>query len=530
MGILDRIRDRFAGAGLILGEQSKLRQEDGDASSWGYTTLFGDYTLRTSHVDYELARQLYRNENDNYKLGAWPAKPVVNTIAGFMGAPTFSHKLGDEVIDGVLNEGINEWTSPFLQLNRNAARDGDVFARIEIRPNRFDRDDVDFQPRLIPPEYVQPPDFDPITGEMREIIIRYPVVERTRDGKRMRKNPTYYIVETITPTTRTLEIDGTAPRGAQDDLTRRMKEEEDDNAWGFIPIVHFKNDAEEQAVYGMSDLEPIEPFMRAYHDAFLFALQGAKSIARPKMAFNLADIDTFLKRNFTPDEIKSGRLRYMNKEMFMLQRDTNGAGADSVEFIVADTGLAGVASLLEFLFYCIVDVSQTPEFAFGTAVASSKASVSEQMPVLGRNIRRKRGELEDPFTEFASMYLAMQAQVGMAKPATYRTKIEWDEVNPKDDADVATTISNLFNAMAVALDADLISLDAAVETCREFVPSMLKFIDPQSPEDEKRRIIETAAFRQQLENQTADANAPEPPELRIRRLPGGRDIPAGAAL
>lgn len=517
MGILERLRNRY-GLVPIIGESSQLRQED-TWDTYGLSTMFGDYSLRTSHVDYDLARQLYRNENDNYKLGAWPAKPVVNTTAGFMGAPRFQHRAQDDVVQGVLNEGINEWDTPFLQVNRNCSRDGDVYARIEIRPNRFDRNDVDFQLRLIPPEWVLPPDHDPLTGELREVIIRYPVVQRTRDGKRMRKNPTYHIVETLTPTERTLEVEGNAPQGVADDIRKRAEEEANDNSWGFIPIVHFRNDAEEQAVYGMSDLEPIEPFMKAYHDAFLFALQGAKAIARPKMAFNLADVDAFLKRNFSADEIRSGRLKYMNKELFMLQRDTNGGGSDTVEFIVADTGLSGVATLLEFLFYCIVDVSQTPEFAFGTAVSSSKASVSEQMPVLGRNIRRKRGELEEPYSEIGSMYLAMQAQVGMSKPETYRVKLDWDEVNPKDDSDVATTIKTLFDAMAVGLDANIISLDAVIDTCREFVPSMLPFIDPQSEDDEQRRMIATAAFRDRLANSDFDENAPPSPEDRIRRLP-----------
>ena len=45
------------------------------------------YQLDSSQVDYELARQLYQNDNDDYKLGAPFVRPIINSTVGFMGVP-----------------------------------------------------------------------------------------------------------------------------------------------------------------------------------------------------------------------------------------------------------------------------------------------------------------------------------------------------------------------------------------------------------------------------------------------------------
>jgi len=73
-----------------IGEISKLRQNI--FGQFG-TILTGrwnvPYVLNSSRVDYKLARQLYHNTHDDYKLGAGFTKPIINTLAGFMGVPRF---------------------------------------------------------------------------------------------------------------------------------------------------------------------------------------------------------------------------------------------------------------------------------------------------------------------------------------------------------------------------------------------------------------------------------------------------------
>jgi len=436
------------------------------------------YQLDSSRVDYDLARQLYRNSHEKYKLGAAFARPVVNSVAGFVGAPHFTHR--DPDADIALEAFVAAEASRLIRSIRNAVRDGDVFVRVVYDDDPLEPGRKRFALRLLPPEWVTPIR-DPITGGLQEVVIRYPVEQRDADGRVIGH---YHLVETIRNDARTLEADSRAPA----DVRERLAGESKENPWGLIPVVHVRNEPEEYAVWGASELEPLEPFMRAYHDVMLYAVQGARMFARPKVRFNLQDVDGFLARNFSEPEIESGRLRFGDKEIFLL---TEG---EDVAFITADSGLASITTLLKFLFYCIVDVSETPEFAFGTAVQSSKASVSEQMVPFARKIRRKRGQFEEPFQEIAGKFLAMWAQVENRRLETYRAAIDWEEIQPRDDAAIAQTVATLVNGLVQAVDGGLMSLDAASEFLREFVPSMLPWVDPDADDDERRRVTRSLAM------------------------------------
>lgn len=460
-----------------IGEISVLRRN----ISWGFSFTI-PYTLDSSRVDYKLARELYRNTADKYKLGAGFAKPIINTTAGFMGAPHFTHT--DPEADKALEEEMSRWVGKILRINRNTLRDGDVFARIARIPNRFNPNEETFGLLLIPPEWVTPI-IDPLTGEWQELIIRHPVIVHDKEGRKVNE---YSIIERITTRSREIEADSKAP------VEVRQKNRTEDNPWGFIPVVHFKNEAEENQLYGTSDLEAVEPFMKAYHDTMLFAVQGSKLFSRPKAKFSLKDVNKFLNDNFSEEEIKAGKLKFADKEIFLLQE------GDDASFITADSGLAGITTLLKFIYFCIVDVSETPEFAFGTAVQSSKASVSEQMVPLSRKIRRKRGMFEEYYGELASMYLAMWSKVENVKLETYRVDVGWEELSPKNDAEVATTIKTLIEGLTTGIETGLLSIDAAAEFLREFVPSMLPWVDPDADDDERRRVAKSFSLIHRLQD------------------------------
>lgn len=469
-----------------VGEASALRSAL--ERSFRFTS---PYSLDSSRVDYQTARELYRNINDKYKLGAGFAKPIINTTAGFMGTPHFTHT--EVEADQALEEAMGQWVGKLLRINRNTLRDGDVFARISRVKGRFNPKEEDFNLLLVPPEWVTPIP-DPLTGQWQEVVIRHPVVVTDGQGRTLQR---YTITESITPRSREIEADNYAPPEIRD------KNRTEENPWGFIPIVHFRNEAEENQLFGCSELEPVEPFMKAYHDTMLFAVQGSKLFSRPKARFALKDVDKFLRENFSPDEIKSGKLRFVDKEIFLMQ------DGDEASFITADSGLTGITTLLKFIFRCIVDVSETPEFAFGTAVASSKASVSEQMVPLSKKIHRKRGMFEEPYSELASMYLAMWAQVENRRLDTYRVQVNWDEISPRDDSETARTIKTLVDGLVTAMEAGLVSQDAAAEFLREFVPTMLPFVDPDADEDERRRVAKTILWKKRMEDDEGWDEKPE---------------------
>src|SRR5690606_41856313 len=89
-----------------------------------YTPLFPSY---------KLARSLYDNAADDYKLGAWAPKPIINPVVGFMGVPRFRSK--DPEAQEVLDEFFESNRSLQQQTHRNALRSEEHTSELQSREN-----------------------------------------------------------------------------------------------------------------------------------------------------------------------------------------------------------------------------------------------------------------------------------------------------------------------------------------------------------------------------------------------------------
>lgn len=458
---------------LITGETSTLQL----GGSVNVTAFTNTYTLDTSRVDYNLARELYRNVNSKYKLGAGFVKPIIDTIVSFMGAPSFVCE--NQAVAQELGDVERRWRGKFVRIHRDTLIDGDCFVRIARVVNKYN-ERPEFVLSFIPPENIVPI-LNPITGAFDKVFIRHEIPIYDSYGTVVNHS---IIIEVITPDTVEFMPDSKAP------LNIQALAKIEANPWGFIPIIHFKNEADENRLFGRSEIEAVEPYLKTYHDTLLFAVQGAKLFARPKVKFKLSNVQKFLETNFSQDEITSGRLRFQDKEIFLLQE------GDDIQFITADSGLQAITTLLEFIYYCIVDTSETPEFVFGTAVSSSKASVSEQMIPLAKKIERKRLMFEEYYQEFIQVYLNMWGRVNNVK-VTDKVDIVWDEVNSRNDLEVANTINTLVNGLTMAVNNGIMSLQSASEYLKDYIPTMR---DWDGDEDsEKNKIAQGFAIKQRLE-------------------------------
>jgi len=252
--------------------------------------------------------------------------------------------------------------------------------------------------------------------------------------------------------------------------------------------------------HGQSDIEPIEPLMKAYHDVMLHALKGSKMHSTPKLKLNIKDAAGFVKNNFGIEDLtgyikKGGNISLEGQELLLLNCDED---ASFVE-VKSSTGDAQV--LLKLLFYCIVDVSETPEFIFGVHTPSALASVKEQMPIMVNKIRRKREQFVEQWQLLARMVLVMEAKSTGLNYKSYNVTIGWDEINPRDDKELAETLDKLTSAMDKALDGNFISEESAVDFLSKYIDTMNKYIS-DDPEiiGERERIIKTRVLRQRLEN------------------------------
>ena len=470
-----------------VGEISKLRMNI--FGQFG-TILTGrwnvPYVLGSSRVDYALARQLYHNTHDDYKLGAGFAKPIINTLAGFIGVPRF--RCQDEEVQEVIDEHVSRWVSRMQRTHQLSLRDGDCFvmlANLEnddpLYPDEKNR--IDFI--IIPPEQIADIEIDSITRKP----VTYTIKARSKWDEGRRE---YTVTQKITADRITVTVEGDAPEG----LTSEIRP----NPWGFIPIIHFRNEPEETELYGSSELEPIEPYLKAYHDVMLHAMQGSKMHSTPRLKLKLRDVQAFLQNNF-PEALKAvqrgeqANIDLKGHELLIFTDE------EDASFIEARSTIGDAEALLKLLFYCIVDVSEVPEFAFGVHTPSSHASVKEQMPLLIRRVARKREMVTEGWQTLGRMLLVMHSKMTGKKFESYEVGITWDAVIERDEKEYTETVHTLVNALNTALMGGFISLDAAVDLLAQYVDTMQDYVtdDPELP-GERERIIKSWLMRRRLED------------------------------
>lgn len=469
----------------LTGEMSKLRDR-----AYGLLggTFHKGYKLDSSQVNYELARKLYYNTDDRYKLGGGFAKPVVNTIVGFMGVPTFVSQ--EEKAEQILTEFRTTNKSKMQKTQLNSLRDGDCYVWITRESDRNKTLYPELKTRLvyniIPPEQVQDIILDPITNEPIEYVLRSE--HEWIDSSGNTKQGT--VTQRIGPKYRNVEVDGDTPPGidAGDQPT----------PWDFIPIVHFKNYPEETSKFGRSEIEAIEPFIKAYHDVMHHAMQGSKMHSTPRLKLKLKDVAGFLLNNFgisDPKEFakKGGEINLDGHEMVILSE------SDEAEFIEARSSTGDAKALLKLLFFCIVDTSETPEFVFGVHTPASQASVKEQMPVLIRNIEKKRDSFEKNWQHLARIVLAMTSTSENISFATYETSLNWEKIDPRSGEEVANEVKATVEALVLGINNNLVSHEAAVKYLSKFIETMNDYVsDDKEVEGEKDRIIRSRLERERL--------------------------------
>ncbi|HBZ09129.1 MAG TPA: phage portal protein [Bacillus bacterium] len=477
----------------VVGEMSKLRNSIMARFGIVTGTIGATYKLDSSRVDYKMARSLYYNEDDNYKLGAGFAKPIVNIKSAFIGVPDFN--IGDKEAKEILDAFTKANRSKMQDTHRNALREGDCFVWI----TREEEKDKSLYPELstvlkyniLPPEMVKKINRDPLTNEPIEYVLESET--EWEDDKGYKKKAK--IIQTISRGLRVIEVDG-------DEVPPGVEPGKHTTPWDFIPIIHFKNEDDETAAFGKSELEPIEPFLKAYHDVTLHAIKGSKMHSTPRLKLKLKDVKAFLANNFGITDpakyFKDGNTIDLDgQEMLILTSE------DDAEFIEARSATGDAKGLLQLLFYCIVDASEIPEFIFGVHTPSSLSSVKEQMPIMMRSIERKRDQFTSSWQQLARMVLAMTAQSENKSFSTFANDLVWEKIDPRDGKEIAEELKITVEALTVALNNNIISHEAAVSYLAKLVETMNEY-ETEDPEieGEKDRIALTKLERSRLGDET----------------------------
>ncbi|EGQ21082.1 hypothetical protein HMPREF9372_3365 [Sporosarcina newyorkensis 2681] len=468
----------------VSGEISKLRSRLSLPFGWGVTTgaLGGSYKLDSSKVDYELTKELYFNTNDDYKLGAGFAKSIINNTVSFMGVPMF--KAADKDAQEVLNAFFDNNISNMQRTQRDSLRDGDCYVWVtreeEKDASLYPEESVRLVYNIIPPGQVKEIKRDPVTGMVEEYLLSSEHEWEDERGNKKRAT----VIQHIRRGEREVKVDGDIPPGIELGING--------TPWDFIPIVHFKNEGDE-GVYGQSDLEPIEPFLKAYHDVMLHAMQGSKMHSTPRLKLKVKNVGNFLKNNFgITDPVshfkKGGTIDLDGKELMLLTDD------EDASFIEAKSTTGDAKELLKLLFYCIVDTSETPEFVFGVHTPSSLSSVKEQMPILIRSIERKREHFADNWKRLARIVLAMTAQAENESFETFATELQWVNIDPRTSKEISEELLHTVNALILGVKNNLIGEKSAINYLAKQIDTMNNF-EEEDGESEIDRIKQTRINR-----------------------------------
>lgn len=481
--------------GKITGEMSKLRDR-----AYGFLggAFHRSYKLNSTKVDYELARSLYRNTEDEYKLGAGFAKPIINTQVSFMGVPSFRSQ--EDKAQEVLTKFTELNQTEMQKTHLNALREGDCYVWITREESKnlslYPEKETLLVYNIIPPEQVQDVVIDPITSEPLEYILKSSHNWKDDKGNRKQGTVTQRIgIELNDSRTRytgyrDIEVEGDTPPGVE--VGKKP------TPWDFIPIVHFKNDSDENDKYGRSEIEVIEPFLKAYHDVTLHAMQGSKMHSTPKLKLKLKDVSGFLRNNFGITDIpkfykEGGEINLDGNEMVILTEH------DDAEFIEARSATGDAKDLLKLLFFCIVDASETPEFVFGVHTPASQASTKEQMPVLIRSVEKKRESFKKNWLHLARIVLAMTTSSENISFSSFETSLSWDKIDPRTGEEIANEIKTTVEGVSMALDKDLISHEAAVTYLSKLVETMNDYeTDDKDVMGEKDRIMKSKLDRERM--------------------------------
>lgn len=457
-----KFTSRLANAGLMVrAAVSEMMGRDDPMVGNGIGTIgqikarFQGYkeisTFDISRTSYGFARSIFyaniykdrktgKEYGKDYLLGAPFGKPIVNIAAGFaVGSPVQITESGeitedDDKIDDDQDNPVDEDGNPtvdkvetnstisntnrmlqdrrdiIFKAVRNSYRDGDFFVVVE--------DDGEFT--LLPPEdvdiIVNPNNPDAIDGY--DVFSTFPDPADPSGAKML-----MYVDEIRRVYRRRCLIDRAGKRQVVTGTEIEYRNLEDGGLEEReLPIVHFANEQEARSLYGTSEFQNLYFLMANYHEVLSAAIKGNiyNSTAVPVIQ-GVKNMKQFLQQNFTQDKDGNYILKWDNQKMLVV-----GEGG-SVQILQANGTATDAQTLLNILFWLISQSSETPEFAFGTAVQSSKASVSEQTPMLIKKAVRKQGELEAPIRKLIELYITRMAII---VPEEFDAEVEFTITMP----------------------------------------------------------------------------------------------------
>lgn len=423
-------------------------------------------------VTYDIARSLYRNDNPRYNLGAGFIRPIIDLPVEYIGLPSVS--CDDNDAETMLNEAITDYWGPqILQMFRDSMRDSKVIVRYRqpllTNPLFTEEDRTHGRLELIPPEECAIT-YDPTDPDLIErAVITHWIRIDTRTEEQVVQGTVpmeeeHEIIEIITPESYSF-FDKTSGQ--------ELPAWKVPNTARFAPVWECWNEYASDLGGGQSDIEPVLPFIEAFHEVLDQTLASHKYHSTPKAKFNVKNVESFIKNNW-PDVLdENGRVKagasidWSGRQVMFFESDEDAG------FIEAQSVLGDSKTLLDFLIDCIAIASETPRWALlaaNTVVPETDASVQP----FEKKIERKRVQFAEVIVMICKMALAMNGKL----PITPR--VTWQPIRLSDLVNKGQAIQQIVLAMDAASQHEWLSDETAIKVLADFFPQI------NAPDVEKR--------------------------------------------
>jgi hypothetical protein len=472
-----------------------------------------------TQVNYDLARQLYRNDGEDVFLGGGFCKPIIDRAVDYIGVPAVS--IGDEERDNELNDAIQKAWVPIIQEGfRNAMRDSKTVVRMwqpALTNLVTEEERTHCKIALIDPErctfVYDPQDRDVVDQVTILTEVDFPDdsinISPSGDPPRGQRpqTKTHRVWEVVTPD---------SYRYYDETDAQWLTSWATDNPYGFVPMFEVWNEYDSTLSGGQSDLESVYPFVKSFHEVLLQSLQAHKYHSTPKLNLQIEDVFGFLSNNF-PDTIdqETGKvipgssIKWRGREIII-----TGVN-DKVGFIEAKSVLGDSKTLLEFLVDCISVASATPEEFFMRTEQGAAATGTARFQAFTKKVERKR----KMFEPMIQMLVKMHEAINNRSPA--QAEVFWDEASPESLTSYAQALQMVVMSLEVALQRQLLSDDTAREMLRSQFGRLFRIMKAPSQEalDAKDNIDLTPALPGPNQ-QSKNGNDPVPVTSRAG---GGRN-------
>lgn len=292
-----------------------------------------------------------------------------------------------------------------------------------------------------------------------------------------------------------------------------------DNLLGVIPVVHIANQVTDGEVFGHPEAEALVDLLHGYNQILESAIEGniLQGRATPVFLFKTAqDLDKFwakygATRNRT---LADGTTEAVDELDLDLSQALTMSGAD-FKYASPDSFAEDTERLLGLLFYLLLEHTEIPEFVFGNAVSSSKASAEVQMPVFEKFIEMRQG---DCMAWMVSLCQIVLRYLSLTTPGVTveEVKIQWPKLTQNNRL--------TFETLQWAYENGLIDRRTALMLAPVGVEDIDRVLAEGEREAEERRekMIEVSRLRPQAEgveeNQEMEAGLRQQVERLLEML------------